>query len=336
MDQIITLLSNLFNLTKVASVTLPGVAFAAALILFFHPPNPIDTIRIPAVSASTATVQPVQEPCSQLGVNKPCPPVELPKEILTPACQLFPVSLNIFATGDYFNSQKISTAWPWDGGFRTLAIVNLFNDGVEQRTDPQQITVGDVRRTADKITDFATLHHEHPWQAKIIQQLVLETTRDRLTQCADLETAASGQEAANNDQLTKDIANIDKQRGDIQDAYIASLKANDGTISANLQRKLGVVLELANEYRARFRVNLISLNERTRRLAEIKEEQDNISARLVEPGRLRPIKGLDLYMQGLVNHVVGFILLSIALSLVLVAFDRAVLGNLFESLFPGW
>jgi len=84
MDEIITLLSNLFNLTKVASVTLPGVSLAAALILFFHPPNPIDTIRIPAVSASAATVQPVQEPCSNIGADKPCPVAQLPKEILTP------------------------------------------------------------------------------------------------------------------------------------------------------------------------------------------------------------------------------------------------------------
>jgi hypothetical protein len=40
MDQIITLLSNLFNLTKVASVTLPGIALAGALAVFLRPRAP--------------------------------------------------------------------------------------------------------------------------------------------------------------------------------------------------------------------------------------------------------------------------------------------------------
>ena len=334
MDQIITLLSNLFNLTKVASITLPGIALAAASILLLYPPNPIDTIHVPMVSAAAGLVEPVQEPCSNL--DAPCSAVQLPSQILTPACRLFPVSLNIFDSGDVFDRKKISTNWPWENNFGTLAILNLFPNGTDQRKDPTEITLDDVKLAADKITEIATVNGKHPWQPKIIKQYVLEATRDRLIQCVDLETAASGQEAANNDQLTKDIANIDKQRSDIQDAYTTSLTANDKVNSASLRRKLSIVLERANDYRARFRVNLISLSERSRRQAEIKEEQENISARLAEPNRIRPMKELDAYVQGLVNHIVGFILLSIALSLVLVAFDRTVLGNLFESLFPGW
>jgi hypothetical protein len=351
MDQIITLLSNLFNLTKVASVTLPGIALAGALVLFLHPPNPIDTVRIPILTEFKDDLQPIQEPCADLKVGVKggkvvgnCGTGKVPTETQTPSCQLVSVTLNIFNDSNEFEESYISSkrpykttaGWPWDGESGTLALVNLFRSASKQKADISNIDTSDVDHSATEIKRIATVETEHPWQAKIIKQYVLETTRDRLTQCADRETAAQGQESADNDQLKTDIANLDKQRSDIQDAYIASLKANDRAISGNLQFKLTSILELSNEYRARFRVNLISLNERARRLSDIAEEKENITARLVEPGRLRPIKEFDLYIQGLVNHVVGLVLLSIALSLILVAFDRTVLGNLFESLFGGW
>jgi len=44
MGQIITLLTNLFNLTKLASVTLPGLLSAAGLALILWPAVPIDVI----------------------------------------------------------------------------------------------------------------------------------------------------------------------------------------------------------------------------------------------------------------------------------------------------
>jgi len=151
-----------------------------------------------------------------------------------------------------------------------------------------------------------------------------------------METALQGQEQADNAELTTDIANLDKQRSDLQDAYTASLKTNDRVISENFRRKLSAILELSDEYRARSGVNLASINERTRRLDEIKVEQANVAALLVAPGSLRAVQGFDMFIQGLVNHVIAFILLSIALSLILVAFDRTVVGNLFEDVFPGW
>ena len=46
MDQLITLVTNLLNLTKVAAVTFPGLLLAAALAIMFWPPAPIDLIPI--------------------------------------------------------------------------------------------------------------------------------------------------------------------------------------------------------------------------------------------------------------------------------------------------
>lgn len=420
MDQLITLLTNLFNLTKVASVTLPGIALAGALAIFFLPPHPVDVIRIPAVVAVAASTLPdEQKPCADLnvGIAKAgrvtgnCHAANLPVQRKTAACRLTPIPLNLFdeestfkfpsfcalirdapATSpqsdldlrnrlkDWCKSQKstrgelpnsenlceqadeaaraqmrgksseqldhalrqdmetlcLQWRWPWNGDSGTLAVTNLFKEPGQQRDVPNDVTANDIENAASQIFDFATTRGRHPWEPKVIKQFVLERARDRLTTCDELERAWQGQEAADNEQLKADIANLDKQRGDMQDAYIASLKTNDRSIAKNFQLKLTGILELTNEYRERFGVNLIGLNERARRLEDVKQEQDTLTARLAEPDRLRPVKDFDVYTQGLVNHVVGLILLTIALSLILVAFDRTVLGNLFETLFPGW
>lgn len=41
-------------------------------------------------------------------------------------------------------------------------------------------------------------------------------------------------------------------------------------------------------------------------------------------------------MTGLINHVVAFILLSLAAAVMVTAFDRAVFGFIFEDLFDGF
>jgi hypothetical protein len=422
MDQIITLLSNLFNLTKVASVTLPGLALAGALALFLMPPHPVDTVRIPTIVKSAKALPDEQKPCSDLpalehGTGKgTCGPTAAPNQTRGPACVLTPVHLNFFDEKSNFKNpvtpepirtlcselkasapastesnkslknqvrgwcgtnfqngqiaeelddlkSSIATVcvqaaresteqsdrdlrksvealcnpwtWPWisEG---SLALTSLFKESGQQNADASHIDIDDIEGTKHRIIALATGNEQHPWEPKILKQFVLETARDRLAQCDEIERSRQGQEEADNAQLTTDIANLDKQRSDLQDAYIASLKTNDRIISKNFREKLSGILGLLDDYRERYNVNLISVKERARRLEDIKQEQDNVSARLGEPGRLRPITGFDLYAQGLVNNVVGLILLSIALSLILLAFDRSVLGNLFESLFPGW
>jgi hypothetical protein len=69
---------------------------------------------------------------------------------------------------------------------------------------------------------------------------------------------------------------------------------------------------------------------------ELTRTQQVIKARLADPGRLRPRLGFDAFMTGLVNHVVAFILLSLASAIIVTATDRAVFGAFFEDLFDGF
>jgi hypothetical protein len=453
MDQIITLLSNLFNLTKVASVTLPGLALAGALALFLWPSRPIDIVRIPAIVGSAGEPRIPEKPCSNLPVLergndfRPCLPGESPNyaaregtspnDSVRPSCELTSVYLNVFedahnfsdwapdaivdlcrtlakheprpATsaelaksdvelrqevktwcgtyGFYDPAKKLKkddllqlvgksektpgtqvllektchdvgsatppsdeptatlgelclpkrwmTKWPF-GVDESRAVVGLVRRNGLQISEAGQVSLPEIVDASKGLQEIATSYRRLPWQPKVVRQFVLDKTKDQLTRCSEMETALQGQEQADNAELTTDIANLDKQRSDLQDAYTASLKTNDRVISENFRRKLSAILELSDEYRARSGVNLASINERTRRLDEIKVEQANVAALLVAPGSLRAVQGFDMFIQGLVNHVIAFILLSIALSLILVAFDRTVVGNLFEDVFPGW
>jgi hypothetical protein len=227
------------------------------------------------------------------------------------------------------------TKWPF-GVDESRAVVGLVRRNGLQISEAGQVSLPEIVDASKGLQEIATSYRRLPWQPKVVRQFVLDKTKDQLTRCSEMETALQGQEQADNAELTTDIANLDKQRSDLQDAYTASLKTNDRVISENFRRKLSAILELSDEYRARSGVNLASINERTRRLDEIKVEQANVAALLVAPGSLRAVQGFDMFIQGLVNHVIAFILLSIALSLILVAFDRTVVGNLFEDVFPGW
>src|SRR5271157_3592762 len=114
MDQIITLLTNLFNLTKVASVTLPGVALAGALALFLWPPRPVDTVRIPVVVHSAADLSRPQQPCSNLPVLergnsvKPCEQGESQSPRLGPACILTSVNLSLVEKEKIFKQTGVT------------------------------------------------------------------------------------------------------------------------------------------------------------------------------------------------------------------------------------
>lgn len=438
MDQIITLLSNLFNLTKVASVTLPGLTLAGALALFLWPPRPIDTIRVPAILPPPSSLSEAEMPCADLpllengNLTGPGQHTTICKPITTHqntrgSCTLTSVALNSFNDQQNFadtvpqavkdlcqtraryedqndasdtelsnavstwckspvkeelasdlksilkDADRISRAgnalaqvctqprgrdrysmralrtslkdlcntrlwlfkWPFSDE-ESLVIVTLAKRNGVSIAGADRLTLTDVLPAMEELRGIATESGRFPWQANVVKQFVLDKTKDLLVSCNDRETAWLGEEQADNDQLKTDIANMDKQRSDLQDAYLASLKTNDRVTTENFRRKLSAVLELSNGYRARSEINLISINERTRRLDENKHEEANVNAILAEPGNIRALQGFDIYIQGLVNHVVGFILLSIALSVILVAFDRTVLGNLFEDVFPGW
>lgn len=389
MDKIISLLTNLFSLSKIASVTLPGLALAGVVAFFFKEPHPIDTIPIAISSIATASeIPPAQEPCPEFsnlsgGSSKKDCKKSSEKQVntlLSPACRIVYLDLSVLNTVD--DLAKLENA---QGEYQKAADDLHAAEG-RLKVSEQNKAANDLRATQNKLTDpkqqkadedaivrnkqeveskssvyqeyyrtlraFTTLSNfeilqnfavfekvegRYVQDSKVLKQLVLEEAKDRLTTCGEIESSRRGQEETDNEQLAADITALDKQRVDIQETYTAYLKGNNRTLAENYRDKLVKIMTQVDQERGRLRLNLLSIRERDRRAAEIKRDIGIIDERLGEPGRVRPIQEFDIYVQGLINHIIGIILLSMVLSLVLNAIGRATyIGFAFDELFDGF
>jgi hypothetical protein len=167
----------------------------------------------------------------------------------------------------------------------------------------------------------------------IEDQFLLDREKDKVQRCVEIETSRLGSEKLQNDNLALDIADLQKLLNTALDTY-SSYEKTDNPIAARFRDK---VTDLQDEILADR--NLILKNEQTIRnrgqyLAELGRFDQIISARLSDPDRLRPRKTFDDAMAALVNHVVGFILLALALGVILTPLTQAASGAFFDELFP--
>ena len=328
MGQIIDLLSKLFNLTKVASVTLPGLAAAGALALLFWLP-PVDVIPIAELDFSQGTESGANQSSAKVPYEilqqLPCPTVPgsqgetclkaASDSTSKPACSIIQFRLRELLDCDQCSDQKSQPNA--QSGLKTNQEI-LRKAGLDSSLllpDP------DTGESASYIRD-----------ARARQQYLLDFEKDAFARCSEVEDSWRGTEEQENVLLAADITNLEKQRSDLQDAYTGLLKANNpgtGRIREELSRTLGEV----ERVRERSLKNSSSIRERERRSAELKRNGAIISDRLTDPERLRPRKTIDDFLSGLVNHVVAFILLSLALSLIITAINRAIFDSINEILF---
>ena len=306
MNQIITLLTNLFNLTKVASVTLPGLLAAAGFALILWPAVPVDVI--PAV----------------VRVEKVSPPPNLAR---TPACKV-----EHWAMDDvlyWINSQAASLP-------SNPAPAQPENLGPAPALNPDQLTQEALRQIL--VIEGRTTNLSVPGIRKraILEQFALDYQVQSLGLCADLEKSWSGKDEIAIQQLTADLEILEKQRSAAQDNYLAYLKANNRSLIDQYKRDMGGLQDEIKAKRNELLDDTQDKKERERRAGELLTQQQEIKDRLGDPGRLRPRVGFDLFVTGLINHIVAFILLSLAAAVMVTAFDRAAFGFLFEDLFDGF
>lgn len=305
MNQIITLLTNLFNLTKVASVTLPGLLAAGGLALVLWPAVPVDVI--PAV----------------VQVAAPSPP---PTQAATPACEVQHWVVDDVVR--WMETQPLPQA-------NTSDIQNIGPTHPGGGTPPR-LTQNALQQILGIERQAGNLSVPGSRKRAILEQLVLDYEVESLSVCADLEKSWAGQDDLAIQQLTTDIDNLEKQRSAAQDNLLASLKANNRALAAQFQADMNRDQREVEGARDQILSRTQNKKERERRAAELVVEQQLIKDRLGDPGRLRPRVGFDLFVAGLINHVVAFILLSLAAAVIVTAFDRALFGFAFEDLFDGF
>jgi len=316
MGQIIDLLSNLFKLTKVAAVTLPGLAAAGVLALLFWLP-PVDVIPI----AEKKFVEP-----PTLAHQLPCPTVPGTKRV---NCADMPKAQDVTGRPACGTSQFILS------DFNDCEQCADRQEQLQRRQQADREILGKAGVNFDLLFPDNTGIGTYIQESAARQQYLLDFEKDAFAACAEVEDAWKGLEEQEDTLLATDLTNLEKQRSDLQDAYLGLLKTNNPG-AARLQQQLQHTLDEIEWTRERNLRNSGSIKERERRSAELKRDATIIGDRLADPGRLRPRKAVDDYLTGLVNHVVAFILLSLALSLIVGALDRATFDSIYEVLFTSY
>lgn len=324
MDQIISLLTNLFSLTKVASVTLPGLLTAGGLALILWPAVPIDVLPV---------VTKIDPPSQNESSHVTAPSVDRNKSC-APAHSCYADFLN-FTTFPPPGIEACRVEHPlakplvdWIEDPSKFAPVNFPSEhsslGSELKQELLSIT-----------SQVATLDVPASRRDKIVEQYVLDVESRNVAKCIDLEKSWQGQEEKDAAQLSADADILEKQRSAAQDNYLTYLKAND-PLEYRYKAAMAEVESKILAVRGMIRDRNFDTAVRTLHLAKLSKDQQLIEERLGDPGRLRPRVGFDVFVTGLVTHIVGFILLSLAAAIVVTAFDRAVFGAFFEDLFDGF
>src|SRR5882672_4206474 len=284
MDQLIALLTNLLNLTKVAAVTLPGLLLAGALTVLFWPPALIDLIPVAFPHNEKGS-----RPATQGG------PEPKSKSI---ACDVKLVPLS--------RAWELGILSDNDDGSQVAAFASSQGPDLNQGLNPKGEPPNSPRLFAQ-----INLGREEPTSPSVKYQLLLDAEQIRLSECIAAETALKGREKTENDQLAQELA-----------------------IRGKGQRYSGQI----DETRTHILNNEQAIRDQDRDLASLERHLRLIDSRLADPGRLRPRLDFNAFVALQTAHVIGFILLSIALGLIIVPIRDALFGlfadRLLDYLWP--
>lgn len=174
MDQLITLVTNLLNLTKLAAVTIPGLLITGAFAIFFWPPAPIDSIPIAhaprRVYASSVDHQSA-----------------LKSREATPTCEV------------EFQPLEAASSYKFYGDLVSWELIG--ND--KGSLDDPGLRFPRLHIPQDIIV------HSLP---SVRSQLLLDLEQVRLAECEELENELRNDEKTQSDYLTTDLAALDKRR----------------------------------------------------------------------------------------------------------------------------
>jgi hypothetical protein len=163
-------------------------------------------------------------------------------------------------------------------------------------------------------------------------QKKLEEQKQTIAKCLETEKAWQGIEKAKIDTASADITVLQAQLTAAQQNLIDQQKVNS-TLTGQYRGVFNHVLEEITGKRSDVIFYQQSANYRQKNMDELTRVDGIITSRLGEPGRLRPPKAFDDYISGLVNHVVGFVLLALALGIVVNPLCQAVTTSSYDILF---
>jgi hypothetical protein len=168
------------------------------------------------------------------------------------------------------------------------------------------------------------------YKTPISIQTLLDDQVQVFQQCQELEKARQGKEDAlianiadRVKLLTTDLAKIDESF----QGYAASGNPLEQRFQDKLQERKG---QIQRWQALAIKIQLIK-QERVRRIDDLNRQQTVLTARLSDPGRLRPRQRFDEFIGALGSHITGFIALALGWSLVLTPVNQAVLSLFYAA-----
>jgi hypothetical protein len=269
MDQLITLLTNLLNLTKVAAVTVPGLLLTSAFAVLLWPPPPIDVVPVAVIGpefpfgiasvfrSRTLNLSDVEFPCA----------VEL-------------TTLTEGARGD---------------SMMDMARQNLIRDHSLSSPESRKPLSSQLEKGLSP-----------ELKSSVRDQVLLELEQIRLAECQDAEAELKQVQNTQSDFLSSDLAALEKQRENKKGAELVSMSSQIEEKRKALSGSRQAVAEI------------------DRQQATLTRYSGMITSRLADPGRLRPKLDFNSFVTLQTNHIVGFIILSIAIGVVITPFRDAL------------
>jgi hypothetical protein len=166
----------------------------------------------------------------------------------------------------------------------------------------------------------------------VANQFDLERIQRQLQDCADKESALSGAEQSLIADITAEVSVLTNERDAIRDTYLGYEKSANplrDLFLEKLRKKEDEIRDKQTEIHEEEQLQ----RERVRRSAELTHLASDITLRLGEPGRLRPLQKFDDFLASLGSHVVAFLSLALGWSLIFDPINRAVFGYAYETKF---
>jgi hypothetical protein len=149
-------------------------------------------------------------------------------------------------------------------------------------------------------------------------------------QCQELEKAKQGKEDALIANITDRIKLLTTDLAKIDESF-QGYAASENPLEERFNYKLEQRKEQIQRWQAlAIKIQLIK-QERLHRIEDLTRQQAILTARLADPGRLRPRQRFDEFIGALGSHVTGFITLALGWSLVLTPVNQAVLSLFYAA-----
>src|ERR1035438_1623945 len=305
MDSVLSGLGTLIN--NIKNLTLPGLVAAFAFAVLLWPPQPIDVVTDAQLNPAYKTW-----PSTKSGLTA-LANLERPRLKKEKATDESPESKKK-------NDEFGPVCWTQRGTATP-------EKPTPEKPIPPPAPITGQERTLRQPQSFP---ENKP--VALANQYDLEQIQRRLQDCADKETALSGAEQSQVQDITAEISVLTAERDALRDTYVGYEKTENplrATFLDKLDKKEDEIRAKQQELHAEEQLQ----RERDRRGKELKNLSDEVKLRLQEPGRLRPLQKFDDFLASLGTHVVAFLSLALGWSLIFEPVNRAGFGYAYETSF---